>query len=272
MSERTLFPEWRKENEPTKYPFAARARLVNAAGLAVTEGVFLDAALYPIGHTGPLYLSKAVVDHEKAVIYVGDALRPELCSGEVRIVSPAGDVSLTDAVGRPAGVIVSEPARLAVIQSWGVGTHEFAAGDTEFCATCCVPTPEVGLRGVLLADGELLTGDVWLLGSDGVALRGETVTLQTACGATETVEVVRVDVVGDPLFRRRLCQPRDLFSTPNPVRRLRVVGPDVEFEVEPDERGNVLMTAGTNIVDDAVLRLSSTPAGVKFELAGSPER
>lgn len=273
MSERTLFPEWRKENEPTKYPFAASARLVNDEGIAVTEGLLLDAALYPIGHTGPLFVSKVVVDHEKAVVYVGDATNPELCSGELLIVNPAGDVALYDVVGRPAGILVSEPARLAIIQSWGVGTHEFTVADTEFCATCCVPTPEVGLRGVLLADGELLTGDVWLCGSDGVVVRAESTTVPGPCGAEVPVRVIRVDVVGDPLFRRRLCVPRELFATPNPVKQLRVLGPNGEdFMVEPDDRGNVLMSGGNNKAADTVLRLYTTPAGVKFELVGSPQR
>ncbi len=273
MSERILFPEWRRENSPTKYPFAATARLVNAAGLAITEGVLLDASLYPIGGLAGLYLSRAVVDHEKAVLYVGDAADPARCTGTVRIVSPAAEVALTDPVGRPAGVLVSEPARLAVIQSWGIGTHTFDPEDTAFCATCCVPTPEAGLRGVLLDDGELLTGDVWLVGSDGVVLRQEAVTVAGPCGAEAAATVVRVDVVGDPLFRRRLCSPRDLFNTPNPVKAIRVVAPDgYEFVLTPDASGNVMLVGGNNKVEDTILRVYTTPAGIKFELVGSPQR
>ena len=271
--DRVLFPAWRRENEPTKYPFSPRARLTNAAGLVLTEGTFLDASLFPVGAAGPLYLSKAVVTHEAAVLSVGDAADPARCTGTVRLVNPAADVPLADAVGRPAGLLVSEPARLTVIQSWGVGTHEFTPDDTEFCATCCVPTPEVGLRGVLLESGELLTGDVWLLGSDGVVLRGEDVTVPGPCGTQVPVTVVRVDVVGDPLFRRRLCQPGDLFATPNPVRAVRVVGPDgAEFEVTPDERGNLQLAGNNALAADTVLRLVPTPAGLTVELVGGPQR
>ncbi len=271
--DRILFPAWRRENEPTKYPFAARATLVNAAGLAVTEGTFLDASLFPVGAAGPLYLSKVVVTHETAVLTVGDAADPARCAGTLRLVNPAADVVLADPVGRPAGVLVSEPARLAVVQSWGVGTHEFTPADTEFCATCCVPTPEVGLRGVLLESGELLTGDVWLVGADGVVLRGEEVEHPGPCGTGVPTTVIRVDVVGDPLFRRRLCQPRDLFATPNPVRVVRVIGPDgAAFEVTPDGRGNLQMSGGNNLADDTVLRLHTTPTGLKVELVGGPLR
>lgn len=273
MAERTLFPAWRRENDATRYPFSPRARLTNEAGLVLTEGTFLDASLFPVGSAGPLYLTRAVVTHETATLYVGDEADPDRCSGSFRLVDPPADVALADPVGRPAGVLASEPARLAVVQSWGVGTHEFEPADTEFCATCCVPTPEVGLRGVLLDSGELLTGDVWLVGSDGVVLRGETLTVQGPCGTQETVTAVRVDVVGDPLFRRRLCQPRDLFATPNPVRAVRVIGPDgEEFEVTPDERGNVQLTGGNNLADDTILRLLTTPTGVKVELVGGPQR
>lgn len=270
MSERITFPEWRKENEPTRYPFAAHASLVNAEGLTIVDGVFLDASLYPIGHTGPLYLSKAVIDHESCELFVGDENDPELCSGSFPIVSPGNDVALVDRVGRPAGILASEAARLAIVQSWGVGTHEFDPDATEFCATCCVPTPELGLRGVLMEDGELLTGTVWLVGSDGVVLRGETVEVPGPCGATVEATVVRVDVVGDPLFRRRLCVPRDLFATPDPVRKLRIIGPDdSEFTIVPDERGGVVMTGGNNLAANSILRLYTTPAGIRLELAGS---
>jgi len=270
---RVLFEAWRRENEATKYPFSPRARLVNEAGLALTEGTFLDASLFPIGATGPLYLTRAVVTHETATLYVGDETDNARCSGSFRLVNPPSVVSLADAVGRPAGLLVSEPARLAVAQSWGVGTHEFGPADTEFCATCCVPTPEVGLRGVLLDSGELLTGDVWLVGSDGVVLRGEEVTLVGPCREDVPTTVIRVDVVGDPLFRRRLCSPRDLFATPNPVRALRVLGPDgVEFEVTPDDRGNVQITGGNNLVGDPVFRLHTTPTGLKVELVGGPRQ
>ncbi len=273
MTERIIFPEWRRENEPTRYPFAPHATLVNAAGVAVTEGVFLDASLYPVGGLDRLYLSAAVIDHQTATLYVGDAADPRRCSGVVGLVSPDGLVVLADAVGRPAGVLVSEPARLAVIQSWGTGTHEFDQTATEFCATCCVPTPEPGLRGVLLDDGELLTGDVWLVGSDGVVLRRETAAVVNGCGVSEPVTVVRVDVVGDPLFRRRLCQPRDLFVTPDPVRRLRLIAPDgSQFELTPDARGNVQIVGGNNAAEDTILRVYTTPAGVRFEVAGIPTR
>ena len=273
MSERILFPAWRKENEPTKYPFSPKARLANDEGLVLPEGVFLDASLFPIGAAGPLYLSRAVVDHEKVVLSVGDAADPARCSGELRLVNPDGLVTLADPVGRPAGVLVSEPARLAVVQAWGVGDHTFGPDDTEFCATCCVPTPEPGLRGVLLDSGELLTGDVWLVGGDGVVLREEAVTAVGPCGTRTAARAVRVDVVGDPLFRRRLCQPRDLFATPNPVKVLRVVGPDgATFDVAPDDRGNVQVTGGANLAADPVLRVHTAPTGLTFELVGGPQR
>lgn len=41
MAERILFPEWRKQQEATKYPFAEYATLRNGTGRFFIEGVFL---------------------------------------------------------------------------------------------------------------------------------------------------------------------------------------------------------------------------------------
>jgi hypothetical protein len=273
MSERILFPEWRQENDATPYPFAPRSTLTAESGAVIPEGLFLDAAIYPIGGGARLCLSQAVVGYDQIVLFVGDENDQSLCSGTCPTVSPDAEVALYDRVGRPAGVLVSEPARLSIIQSWGIGTHVFGLDAAEFCATCCIPTPEVGLRGILLEDGELFVGDVWLVGSDGVVLRSETPSLSDENGNEYTGTIIRMDVVGDPLFRRRLCTPHDLFAAPNPIRKLRAIGPDgSEFLLEPDDHGGIRITGGNNKVEDTVLRVGTNPGGVEFTLAGSPRR
>lgn len=270
MPERRLYTEWRRSTEATRYPFSERASLVNEEGIVLLEGTFLDAALTVIGAQAGLFLAQAVVDHDQVTLVLGDPQNANLASGSFKLVQPESVISFTDTFGRPAGVLVSESQRLGIFQSWGVGTHVFLPEQTEFAATVCFPTPEAGLRGILLDDGTLFTGDVWLIGDDGVVLRVEDVNLPAVCGlAARTVQVIRVDIVGDPLFRRRLCTPVNLFQTPQVLRRLRVIAPNISFECGPDAAGDIKLAVHNDLIADTVLRLNSTPDGLVIGAIGS---
>lgn len=266
---RTLFPEWAKENEPTKYPFAPRATLANDAGRVLVEGTFLDAALYPVGAGAGLYLASAAVDYRTVVLTLASPGVPSLATAEVDTTAPPDRVEFRDRYGRPAGVLLTEGRRLGLFQTWGTGVHEFRREQTEFCASCVFPTPEVGLRGVRLPSGDVLTGDVWLVGDDGVVLRVFDEYKPVPGADPVAVTVVRVDVVGDPLFRRRLCGPAGLFVTPRFVRRLRVVGPNMTADLTPDAGGGVTLTADDTLAADTVLRLRTTAGGIEIAAVGS---
>jgi hypothetical protein len=272
MPERILFPEWRAQNSTTKYPFSDRATLTNARGTVLVEGCILDCALYPVGAGVGLFISNVAVDHQQVVLSVADATRRVVATGTMPLVNPPDDVALTDAYGRPAGLLVSESARLGIFQSWGVGDHAFTPDATEFAATVCFPTPDAGVSGFLLPDGSFLSGDVWLIGSDGVVLGLEDVPVPARCaGPAHVIRAVRLDVVGDPLFRRRLCTPTALFVTPRLVRRLRVLGPNQEFTVTPDAAGNVLFTGNNALAADSVLRLNNSAGGLVLSAVGSTD-
>lgn len=270
MADTILFPEWRKQNETTKYPFSDRATLENVDGRRIVNGTFIDAALYPTGVAAGLYLSQVVITHQTATLTLGVPGSPAVATGSFELVSQASDIIFTDASGRPAGLLISEPQRLSIFQTWGVGTYEFLPAEAEFAATVCFPTPEVGVRGILLDDGSLMTGDVWLVGSDGVVLRVAHETLPASRGKPErTVQVIRVDVVGDPLFRRRLCQPTNLFTTPRFIKTIRIEGPNQTFECSPDQFGDLKIAVNNDLADDTVLRITPVPNGLKVSAVGT---
>ncbi|NDE17728.1 hypothetical protein EBZ80_22650, partial [bacterium] len=83
---------------------------------------------------------------------------------------------------------------------------------------------------------QFLTGDVWLVGDQGVVLR------QDGPG------VIRVDIVGVPLFKRFLCEPQsEDFPTKRYIKTINGCG--------PDEFGNFTFTATNQLAPDAVLRI-----------------
>jgi len=113
-------------------------------------------------------------------------------------------------------------------------------------------------------------GDVWLVGDDGVvfSVSDKVVPVPGTC-QTQDIRQIRIDVVGDPLFRRRLCQPNNLFQTPKFLQQLRVIGPNMDFVVPPDADGNVIVTVANDLAADTVLRITSVADGIEIGAVGS---
>ncbi len=267
--ERTIYPEWRAQNGTTQYPFSANATLVNDDGDRLLDGIFLDAILYPIGGGEGLYLSSVTLTHESISLTIGNVAQPILCGGTIDLVDPPDSIKLLDLYGRPAGLIVSERIRFAILQSLGIGTFEFAREQTEFCASCCIPTPEIGVRGIELEDGTVMVGDVWLVGDDGVVLRTADLDEPDACGVSlANLQAIRIDVIGDPLYRRRLCTSNSLFGSPKFIKTIRVIGPNGTFDCGPDEFGELKLTVLSASAPDTVLRISPSGQGIGIGAVG----
>lgn len=270
MADRVITPEWKASNQNTRFPFSSAATLTNAEGRVLLEGVMLDAALYVIGATAGLFLAAAEVTFQTVTLTLATPTQPDLATGVFDLIRPPDQVVFYDAYGRPAGTLVSESRRLGLFQSWGVGRHEFLAAQTEFAASCVFPTPEVGVRGIRLETGQLFVGDVWLVGDAGVVLRVAAAVVPVPGTARQrTIQTIRVDVVGDPLFRRRLCQPENLFATPRFLRAIRVVGQNMTFDVAADAGGNVRLSTMDAPGGDTVLRVKTTDAGIEISAVGS---
>jgi len=269
MAKRILHPEWRDEYETTKYPFGAGATLTNGVDVFI-EGLFLDAVVYPIGGQARMYISKVNVTHNRVTLTIGDPFNANLATGSFDLINPPDRFKLEDQYGRPAGIFISETLRLSTFQSWAVGDHLFSVDQSELAATVCVPTPEVGVRGIQLADGSLFTGDVYLVGDDGVVLSTEEIEEPTPCGQpNRLVTAIRVDLVGDPLFRRRLCQGNNLFATPRFIKTITFDDGKQQVTCSPDQVGDVKVTPNNDLAEDTVLRIKATEDGIVVRAEGT---
>ena len=257
-------PEFIKELENTKYPFIPTAKLSNGTS-AFLEGTFLDAHLYSVTGTGRYYISKVDVASDSVKITIGDSKEATRLTGEISMPVTEGIVRLVDVYGRSGGLLVSEPSRLSLLAAWGVGSHRFEQGQTEFCVTCQMPVPDPGVTALRLDTGEILSGKVWLIGEDGVVLRTELTTDKRG----NTVELLRIDVVGDPLYLQRLCNPESLFTPVNPIRVLRIKQGDYTYDCEPDDQGNFSIQMNDATAADAALRVRTTPEGLVITVEGS---
>jgi len=248
-----IVPEWRDELAGSRYPFSDNSTLEGVSGTKIDKDLFLDAIIYAIGKTAPLYLTAITSDYNKVTVFIEDAARETGITGEVNPYSDNPTIPLFDAYGRSAGLIVLDDQRLVRLQGWPLGTTDFGT-NAQFVASVVVPLPESFVSGFILPDSSIVTGDVWFYGNNGVVVR------------KDDYGNIRFDMVGDPMFQRALCGLKgsnsDLFETPNFLKTIN--------GIPADAYGNFLMTVNTEMANDSILRIypDSTENVVKIELVG----
>jgi hypothetical protein len=248
---RILYPQFRDEQAASRYPFTDTATLVSTAGtLTIDAALFIDAVFFPIGAGAQLYISSVVVSNDTVTINVGDQNTINLLSGVYSVLNTPtnGIVSFSDAYGRPAGSLVATKLGLANFASQDIGTYSFTTAATEFVASVVIPANEPGVRALMPATGELMTGDIWLVGDQGVFLRWE------------DPNTIRVDVIGVPLYKRFLCEPYGSFPTKKFLKTINYC--------TPDKYGNFTITATNQAVNDTVLRVYPRDGALVIDTVG----
>lgn len=252
---RILYPQFRDEQADSRYPFSDSATLVSTERqLDIGRDTFIDAAVYTIGGQRRAYISAIVVTPNLVTVRVGDAANKQRASANYNPLNPPADglLQLFDAYARPAGILLSSPLALARFSGWPGETHTFASTATEFVSSVVIPAQEPGVRGLQTGNGAMLTGDVWLVGGRGVTLR------------VDTDGAIRIDINGEPLFSRILCETVGKFQPQNVLQLLSVNG----VQVGPDDFGNFTITATGHEASDTVLRISEASGSIKIDTVG----
>jgi hypothetical protein len=249
MSERVQNYQFREDYRSSHYPFADTAnRISTEYRREIVAGTFIDAALYPIGATSNVYLSQINTGTQVATISLSDRRQRNIATGEIDLFNPGEIIHLYDSKGRPAGVLVVDPIAIAQFTAWELGIHTFTIAQTEFVASCLKIPVDLGVRAFQTALPDIFAGDVYLLGEDGITLTVED-------------DVITVNAVGDPLFRRKECSPTETFTPP---RFFLTVN-----NCPPDQFGNFNITIGDNIASDTIIRLVQTDGGLQIKAIGT---
>ena len=247
-----IFPEWRNQNEHINYPFSDIATMISDTGVRMPKSLFDDARFYPIGAVVGVYLKSVVIQGNIVTMTIADPDQ-ELAIGSYDYTNPLNDVPFYDSFGRPAGVLVSTVEKLKLLPAALPAAVTFTQKQTEFAASCVVPQPQIGLRGFILDDGSYFTGDLYLVGVDGIVL------------SVPQPNVIRVDVIGDPYAKLEECDEEGI-----PVKPL--CGLKTINKIAPDPvTGDFKLSPGANppYAVDNVIRVSQNNSELVIETVGS---
>lgn len=246
-----IFPEWRNQNEHINYPFSDDATMVSDGGVRIPKSLFDDARFYPIDAIAGVYLKSVRIQGNIVTLTIADPDK-DLATGSYDYTNPQNDVAFYDEHNRPAGVLVSTVEKLKLLPAALPTSVEFTQEQAEFASSCVVPMPQVGLRGFLLDDGSYLTGDIYLIGVDGVVL------------TVPRHNVIRVDILGDPYAKLAECEEEGIPVAPFcGLKTINGIAPD-------PETGDFKISPGANppYAFDNILRVRQTARELIIETVG----
>jgi hypothetical protein len=239
MSESQLiFPDFRDEQEASKYPFADYATFTSVDNTTTfSRSAIIDASVYLIGGGGAAYIAELSSTGTEITIRVRTTkntnnVATATISGYLLSLSKELTVELRDVYSRPAGVIVIQTVDFNYLLA-RPAVHVFHPDALPFVASCFVPAQEPGLRGILINDTEFVTGNILLVGCSGVTIRKIVSNEDDYKLCADAA--IRFDIIGNPLFKRLKCEKEG--TTPKNVNYIRTIN-----HSPPDEFGHFVIT------------------------------
>jgi hypothetical protein len=230
-----LFPPWRNYTRPLKYPFADRCNLTATNGVILAADLFDDARIYPVGGEAGMYIGRITLDGTTVTLEVYGPTKGSLATSTYDSLSGPEVLSFVDSNGNPAGLMVSDTDRLQTLAaSLPFGNTLFLQDATEFISSVAVPIPDAGVIAVEV-NTERLSGDVYLVGVDGVVLSVED-------------GYIRVDAIGNPYALIKLCEQQSIPVSP-------ICGLKTINDIPPNGVGDFKITVGANVAVDNILRI-----------------
>lgn len=200
---------WAQETKRSPYPFVDVATLKDASGLLRLSGSWiLDAKLWP-AMTAPAKVYLQSIERSRGLLRFTVASTEEtLCTAEVTDFTKRR-LAFFDSRGAQSGFVSFAAGALQHIYDHPSATYLFPVEATEFVPAAVTPALISGLGSVKDTAGNAVQEDVRLVGGEGVALH------------VIPGNQIRIDIIGDPYYRRDTCDNAELLGRLiNPVKLL----------------------------------------------------
>lgn len=217
--------EYRNFNLARNFPFSDDRNLVDTAGRELPVNYFIDASLFPINIETQLYLKSlngadVEIGSDGAVIMSGQLLN--------------GIVDLYDQYERHVGMLVAGGGVTSL------GVYEFEDNAVGFNPSVVFPQTYGCVRGFILPEGDILTGDVTFLGEGGIFVTSV---------EEDGHKVIKFDAVGMP------AEIPDCINLGPAVRciKFQQVGGNHPLRITRD--GNKILISTSYELDDICARI-----------------
>lgn len=253
--QRQFVADWYNESEASNYPFDDSSSLETADGLTLPTEAILDLVIYPDPGVAPRLSAITVSRNEIKFVFSNDS-GVVIAEGTKAINDGNRIVTLLDVRLRQIGLMILNEDRVLPFAGWPIGAH---STDLGVVANCVLPVESV-VEGIATEDGGYASGFVYLVGDAGVVVRPEP-------DPNPGEEAIRIDIVGEPLFRRLSCVPQDRFRTPNFVRTIN--------SRSADEFGEFPIVVGRHLSSEPIVRIDHDKdnSAVSFRIVGTnPEK
>lgn len=252
---RINYPTYYEEAVGTDYPFKSGASRSNGT-VVIENDVFVDGRLFPPLGRYDLFISEIVVGSDVVIVLSNGA--GEVGRGSFNRATPPDYVTFSSN-NVHIGILQGSPSGgLSKLAGWNDGTYAFTAAQTPFTASVVVPQPQQGVRAIVLDSGAVFAGDVTIVGERGVQFTVPRIEGSSSSDAGwpnyagYQQEVIRMDVVGDPLFLRRGCGDQaSEFQQDVLIARINFDG----HVFTPDETGGFLITIAHASSNQPAVRL-----------------
>jgi hypothetical protein len=161
-----LLTEYENQNRRRHYPFVDNATMKDDDGMALPADFLVDAHLYPLDPSGGVYIAK--ITGGTTIQFADTVTRAVLGEAVYSKGAATAEVMEPGIYGRQVGLLVFGPGVADIIR--GRGQRTFQPEATTLTPTAYTPIKQVGVRGIRLADGTLITGDISFEGRDGVMI------------------------------------------------------------------------------------------------------
>lgn len=200
--------QWPDIHRRDPYPFKDTASLRSNTGeLTIDPRWFVEARFWPVTNSSRIYLRTLGRSGTTLSLQLADE-SGVLAQASVEIDSGAKRAVFYDSAENQVGYLQTTEGGFLSFRDQPEGSYRFNLTATEFVPTAV--TPQVRSGVTLLRDdfGSFLTGGWRMVGGEGVELSVDG-------------QSVRVDLVGDGLYRRDVCEnPAELGLLINPVRAI----------------------------------------------------
>jgi hypothetical protein len=246
---------WDQETKRSPFPFVDVATLKDASGLlTLSASWILDARLWP-AMTAPAKVYLQSIERSKGLLRFTVASTEEvLCTAEVSDFTKRR-LAFFSAQGVQSGFMSFATGALQHIYDHPSATYLFPVEATEFTPAVLTPALIAGLGSVKDSGGKAIQGTIRVVGGEGVALH------------VIPGNQIRLDIIGDPYYRRDTCDNADLLGRLiNPVKYIswrdltsltsgvarpltgRIVTAIISTKSDPRRRGFISPDANGNIL------------------------